>query len=210
MPLLLLCLLISGHSLPFPHLTVSPSLTLTKTVVLFPCVFYGRPQRGVKDELVFSVQTASGGDSSIDPTLADLLLLTNKSISHINYSAPPQLHFSSAICPLCDSCCVWLWLTLCSLYLHNSIFQANPDSVLFLKSQRSTALLFFLSFCVLILVSQQAQCAPGKDPSPDQSGSSTEPFLWPWGGRHHSCGKGGGGTHCQKGLFLRFFVAFQG
>lgn len=131
--------------------TLSHSLSLShtnKNSCAISRVFYGRPQRGVKDELVFSLQTASGGDSSIDPTLADLLLLTNKSISHINYSTPPQLHFSSAICPLRDLCCVWLWLTLCSLYLHNSIFQANPDSVLFLKSQRSTAFLFFfVSLC---------------------------------------------------------------
>ena len=58
----------------------------------------------------------------------------------------------------------------------------------------------FLSFCVLLLVSQQAPCAQGQDPSPDQSGSSTEPFLWPWRRRHHSSGQGDGGTHRQKGL----------
>lgn len=54
------------------HLFAYPYLWQTKTALLFLYFSFGWPQWGLKDELVFCLQTASGGGASISPLLADL------------------------------------------------------------------------------------------------------------------------------------------
>lgn len=133
-------------------------------------------------------------------------LLTNKSISHLNYCTLLQLLSNFVTCPLCD----FDWL--CARCACTNVFVKQILRVCYFwnpKDQWLCVFFLFLSFCVLLLVSEQAHYAPRQDPSPDQPGSSTEPFLWPWRWRHHTCSQGGGGTHRQKGLSVFFFHTSQ-
>lgn len=105
-------------------------------------------------------------------------LWTKKSTSHIK--SPSVQLLSDFRLVLCVTLSNFVLLVLVQMYLSNKSWSQ--------RSKVHILLAPFWSVCVLLLVSQQALCAPGQDPSPDQSGSSTKPVLWSWGGCYHSCG----------------------
>ena len=122
----------SSHHFPL-------ALTKTSSTALSLCVFWVAAVGGVKDDLVFCLQWCL-----YQPHAGRPLLLTNKSVSHINYSTSPQLPSDFESCPVCDLC-NFEWLSAHCTFSNES------------WPQRSAALCptcFYLLLCVFVFFFQ--------------------------------------------------------
>lgn len=131
------------------------------------------------------------------------LLLNNRSILHettVFHSYTFTLWLLLYVtCSLCDF--EWLSAYCADLFVKQTSIILEI-SELWLCGPCGFLIYFFVCLCLFLSVSQQTQHTPGQDSSINQSGSSTEPFLWPWGGRHHSRSQGACRTHSQEGLLF--------